>query len=225
MEKRKVAFIHTSPAAVGPLMQFYGEAAPELEITNLLDDGLLRLLAAKDAATAQARLTDMIAVAAATYRAEAAMITCSSVSKEMAERISERFELPVLKIDYPMARQAVRAGGKIGVAATFPPTLDPTRRLLSEAAREAGAEVEMIEDVTPEAYGALLSGDAERHDALLLESVSWLEAQGVSVVVLAQVSMARVLPKVGGRTGVPVLSSLHTSLDAIRRALDPRPGA
>ena len=225
MEKRKVAFIHTSPAAVGPLMQFYAEAAPELEITNLLDDGLLRLLAAQDLATAQARLTDMIAVAAATYRAEAAMVTCSSVSKEMVEGISEGFELPVLKIDYPMARQAVRAGGKIGVAATFPPTLVPTRRLLSEAAREAGAEVEIIEDVTAEAYDSLLSGDAERHDDLLLESVSRLERQGVCVVVLAQVSMARVLPKVEGRIGVPVLSSLHTSLDAIRRALDHRPGA
>ncbi len=44
--KRSVAFVHTSPAAVGPLMQFYAEAAPEFEITNLLDDGLLRLLAA-----------------------------------------------------------------------------------------------------------------------------------------------------------------------------------
>ena len=43
MNKTKIAFIHTSPAAIGPLMQFYGEAAPDLEITNLLDDGLLRL--------------------------------------------------------------------------------------------------------------------------------------------------------------------------------------
>ncbi|HEV2763953.1 MAG TPA: hypothetical protein VGV38_13305, partial [Pyrinomonadaceae bacterium] len=78
MEKRKVAFVHTSPPAVGPLMKFYSEAAPELEITNLLDDGLLRLLAAGDAATAEARLTDMIRVAARTYGAEAAMVTCSS---------------------------------------------------------------------------------------------------------------------------------------------------
>lgn len=225
MEKRKVAFIHTSPAAVGPLMQFYTEAAPELEITNLLDDGLLRLLAAQDSATAQGRLTDMIKVAAETYGAEAAMITCSSVAKEMVGRISERFELPVLKIDYPMARQAVRAGGKIGVAATFPPTLGPTRKLLSEAAEEAGIGVELIEDVTPEAYDALLSGDAGRHDDLLLASLSRLGAQGVSVVVLAQVSMARVLPKVDGRVGVPVLSSLHTSLEAIRGALDRRPVA
>ena len=38
----KLAFIHTSPAAIAPLMQFYGAAG--MEITNLLDDGLLRLL-------------------------------------------------------------------------------------------------------------------------------------------------------------------------------------
>jgi aspartate/glutamate racemase len=223
MEKRKVAFIHTSPAAVGPLMQFYAEAAPELEITNLLDDGLLRLLAADDSATAESRLTDMTAVAAETYHAEAAMITCSSVSKEMAERISGRFELPVLKIDYPMARRAVRAGGKIGVAATFPPTLVPTRRLIAGAAREAGVEVEIVEDVTPEAYEALLAGDAPRHDELLLDSISRLRSRGVSTVVLAQVSMARVLPRLDAGDGPPVLSSLHTSLEAIRAALRARP--
>jgi hypothetical protein len=37
--------------------------------------------------------------------------------------------------------------------------------------------------------------------------------------VLAQVSMARVLPKLDGRAKVPVLSSLHTSLEAVRAAL------
>ena len=225
MGKRKLAFVHTSPAAVGPLMQFYAGAAPDLEITNLLDDGLLRLLAAGDQETARERLTDMVGVAARTYGAEAAMITCSSVSKEMAEQIAGRFELPVLKIDYPMARSAVRAGARVGVAATFPPTLGPTRRLITEAAEEAGAEVEIVEQVAGGAYDALLAGDAERHDELLLAAVSELEARGVSVVVLAQVSMARVLPKVGGRVGVPVLSSLHTSLEAIREALGRGPAA
>ncbi|HJQ35366.1 MAG TPA: aspartate/glutamate racemase family protein [Pyrinomonadaceae bacterium] len=225
MEKRKVAFVHTSPAAVGPLMQFYAEAAPELEITNLLDDGLLRLLAAKEYDTAEARLTDMVRVAADVYGAEAAMVTCSSVSKEMVGRIAEGFPLPVLKIDYPMARRAVGAGRKVGVAATFPPTLVPTRRLIEEAAREAGAEVEIIEEVAEGAYDALLAGDAERHDALLVETVSRLEAKGAAVVVLAQVSMARTLPKLEGRAGVPVLTSLHTSLEEIRGALEQKPAA
>ena len=225
MEKRKVAFVHTSPAAVGPLMQFYAEAAPEFEITNLLDDGLLRLLAAKEFDTAQTRLTEMVRVAADVYGAEAAMVTCSSVSKEMVETIAGGFRVPVLKIDYPMARRAVGAGGRVGVAATFPPTLVPTRRLITEAAREAGAEVEIIEEVAEGAYDALLTGDAERHDELLLACVSRLEARGVSAVVLAQVSMARVLPKLEGRSGVPILSSLHTSLEEIRGAFGQERGA
>jgi aspartate/glutamate racemase len=217
--KRKIAFIHTSPAAIGPLMQFYTEAAPDLEITNLLDDGLLRLLAAKDYETARSRLSEMIKAARETYGAELAMITCSSVSKEMASELGEDFELPILKIDYPMARRAVRAGQRIGVAATFPPTLEPTGRLLKAAATEAGTPVEIIEEVAPEAYKALLANDTERHDELLLAAIDELEGRDVAAIVLAQVSMARILPRVEGRTKVPVLSSLNTSLEAIRDAL------
>ena len=219
MRKRKVAFIHTSPAAVGPLMQFYAEAAPELEITNLLDDGLLRLLAAGRGEDVRRRLSEMLRAAAETYKPELSMVTCSSVSKEMVDSLAHDFSFPVLKIDYPMARRAVGAGRRIGVAATFPPTLVPTRRLITEAAEEIGARVEIVEEVTPEAYDALLSNDTARHDELLLEAVSRLEGRGVAAVVLAQVSMARVLPKLDGRAAVPVLSSLHTSLEAVRAAL------
>src|SRR5215211_7938247 len=105
--KRSVAFIHTSPAAIGPLMQFYAEAAPELEVTNLLDDGLLRLLAAGRAPALQRRLEGMLGDAVETYQPELAMVTCSSVSKEMVDSLARDFAFPVRKIDYPMARRAV----------------------------------------------------------------------------------------------------------------------
>lgn len=219
LSKRKVAFIHTSPPAIGPLMQFYTEAAPELEITNLLDDGLLRFLAAKNLPGALERLTDMIKTASRVYEAELAMVTCSSVSKEMVEQLDAEFDLPVLKIDSPMAHRAVRAGQRIGVAATFAPTLAPTCKLLSEAATEAGTEIEIIQEVSTDAYKALLAGDTSSHDALLLDVVKRLEKQRVSTIVLAQVSMARILPQVESSVSVPVLSSLHTSLEAIRAAL------
>jgi Asp/Glu/hydantoin racemase len=124
-----------------------------------------------------------------------------------------------LKIDYPMARTAVRMGKRIGVAATFEPTLEPTRRLLDEAAIEAETSIEIIQEVAPEAYKALLANDTERHDELLLAAIEVLERRDVSAIVLAQVSMARILPRLGGRIKAPVLSSLHTSLDAIREAL------
>ena len=223
--KQRVAFIHTSPAAIGPLMQFYTSAAPEFEITNLLDDGLLRLLAARELATAEARLSDMITAARDTYGAELAMITCSSVPQETARRLDAKFDLPVLKIDYPMARQAVAAGRRIGVAATFAPTLVPTTKLIMDAAAEAGVEVEIVSDVAPEAYDALLANDAARHDELLVALVERLQGKDVSAVVLAQVSMARVLPHLEGRMRVPVLTSLHTSLDAVRQAFGETAGA
>src|SRR5918998_4470975 len=173
--KRSVAFIHTSPAAVGPLMQFYAAAAPELEVTNLLDDGLLRLLAAGRAGDVRRRLEGMLRSAAETYAPELSMVTCSSVSKETVDALARDFDFPVLKIDYPMARRAVRAGRRIGVAATFPPTLAPTSRLLREAAAEAGTEIEIIEEVAAEAYKALLANDTATHDGLLSTAVENLQ--------------------------------------------------
>ena len=220
MTTRDIALIHTSPAAIPPLMQFYSEAAPDFRITNLLDDGLLRLLAAQNYAVARERLASMIETATQTYGAELAMITCSSVTKNMAEQLNDSFTIPVLKIDYPMARQAIEYGKRIGLAATFPPTIAPTTRLLNDAAAEAGTEIEIVEQVVAEAYQALLAGNPESHDELLLEGIKKLEQSNVSTIVLAQVSMARILPVLEDRISVPVLSSLHTSLDAIRDVLN-----
>jgi aspartate/glutamate racemase len=218
--KRKIAFIHTSPAAIGPLMQFYAESAPELEITNLLDDGLLRLLASKNITQAEHRLGDMIGAARLAYGSELAMVTCSSVSKEMIKDLSSTVDIPLLKIDYPMARKAVEMASRIGVAVTFRPTLETTSNLLNDAAAEAGRAIEILPEIVEEAYDALLAGDHASHDDMLLAGINRLAEQKVEVVLLAQVSMARILPRLAGRVPVPVLSSLSTSLMAIREALN-----
>jgi Asp/Glu/hydantoin racemase len=217
--KTQIAFIHTSPAAIAPLAQFYTEAAPDLEFTNLLDDGILRFFRFGDEQAAEHRLIELIKIARHVYRAEVALVTCSSVSGEMRERLQRVFDFPVLKIDDPMARRAVAAGGRIGVAVTFPPTAETTGKLLRDAAAEAGRMVEIVTEVAPEAYHALLNGDQRKHDELLLALVKRLDEQDVDVIVLAQVSMARVLPQLGKQLKAPALTSLHTSLDAVRQAL------
>lgn len=214
--KRKIVFIHTSPAAIAPLVQFYGAAAPELEITNLLDDGILRLFAAGQTVATENRLAGMIDAARAAYGAELALLTCSAVSRTMLENLRRGAHLPILKIDDALARQAVRVGRKIGVVVTFAPTLNTTCQLLTEAADEAGIAIDLIPEVLPEAYQALLAGDHAQHDVLLSAAVQRLEARGVDAIVLAQVSMARILPQLEGQVTTPVLTSLHTSLQAIR---------
>ncbi len=222
---RKIAFLHASPAALTPLAHYYKQAAPDLEITNLLDDGLLRLFAAGAWAVVELRLGEMLATARDVHAAEAALLTCSAVPGPILARLRRTAGLPVLKIDESVARAAVRAGRRIGLVVTFPPTLETSRTLLEDAAAEVGISIDIVSRLVPQAYDALLAGDAATHDQQVLTAIEELTAEGVEVIVLAQVSMARVLPSVEGRIAVPILSSLHTSLEALRELLAERPSS
>lgn len=200
-------------------MQFYRESAPDLRITNLVDDGILGLLAEKNVAAALDRLRDMLSSAQRGYQARAILIACSSVPRRMVAALREGSEIPIVKIDEPMARRAIEAGSRIGVMATLPSTVEPTSSLILETAEDTGKPVELVTRLEAAAFQALNTGDAERHDSLLVAALEALQEENVDAIVLAQVSMARVLPKLDGRLRVPVLSSPSTSLEGLRAAL------
>lgn len=219
LQKRRVTFLHTAAPAVPPLIQFYSANAPDLEITNLLEDGIIRMLGAGQAGQAEQRLRAMMQAACDVYASELAMVTCSSVTLETTRRLEAEFGIPVIKIDGPMARKAVGLGSRIGVVVTFEGTIKPTSRLLEDTAASMNREIEITIEVVAGAYQALLAGDNATHDALLLESIRTLAERGVDSIVLAQVSMARVRNEAQKHVPVPVLSSFDTSLLAIREAL------
>jgi len=220
--KRKIAFIHTSPAAIPPLAEYFKTNAPEFEITNLLDDGMLRFFAASDEARSEARLRDLIGAAIDPYGAELAMITCSAVSRPVMARLGAAFPIPLVKIDDALALRAVSCGTRLGVLVTFPPTQATTERLLRETAWAEKKPIELHTLVVADAYEALLGGKPERHDQLLIAALRKLAGYPLDAIVLAQVSMARILPKLPSELAMPVLYSLPVSLDAVRTALDGR---
>ncbi len=137
MTKTPICFLHTAHAAIPPLARCFAESAPDLQITNLLDDGILRFLAKGNHAAAERRLAGLVAAARDAYRAELIMVTCSSVTREMIDALRPSAGAPLLKIDDAMAERAVRAGRRLGVLATSPPTVEPTTRLLNRAAADA----------------------------------------------------------------------------------------
>jgi len=214
--RRRIAFLHTAYPAIAPLMQFYSEHAADLEITNLLEDGILRMLGEGRRDEAEGRLRSMMGAARRTYGVELAMITCSSVPLATARRLSDEFEIPVIKIDGPMARRAVEIGPRVGVAVTFHGTVEPTTALIRDTAGELGRSAEVTVKMACGAYEALMRGDSAGHDAVLLKTIEELAASGVDSIVLAQVSMARVRTAAAELVSVPVLSSFDTSLEAIR---------
>ncbi|MCZ2150151.1 MAG: aspartate/glutamate racemase family protein [Bryobacterales bacterium] len=216
--RRQVAFIHTSPAAIPMLADYYLDHAPELEITNLLDDGILRFFARQKESEAEERFVDLLCAARDTYNSELAMVTCSAVSRNMMRRLEDATGLPLVKIDEALALEAVTSARRLGVLVSFPPTQAVIRKLLEDAAADAGVEVELTFKLVPEAYEALLGGKNIHHDELLLEGLEELGREPVDAIVLAQVSMARLLRKLPPLP-VPVLSSLRASLNTIRERL------
>jgi hypothetical protein len=198
--KRRIALIHAVPAAIGPLVQYYSEAAPELDLYNLLDDGLTRLFALDDASRAHHRLAEMIAAARDTYQAELALLTCSAVPRPALEALRAAAGIPVLKIDEPMAQAAVKAGRRLGVIVAFPPTVETARRLLLDADPSVELTIELVPDLAaiPAAAQRLASLDA---------------------IVLAQLSMAPLAPGLRRRLPILIFTSLDTSLAAVREAL------
>jgi Asp/Glu/hydantoin racemase len=146
------------------------------------------------------------------YGVAAAIVTCSSVELEYLCCLQAETGIPVFKIDEPMARCAAAAGRRILAMVTFEPTVETTRRLLLAHGAE---EVRVC--VVPGAYAALLNGDAGKHDRRVIEAVD--AAAGCDCIVLAQVSMAHLRDEVQRRTGIPVFSSLETSLEAVRKTL------
>lgn len=206
---RRLTILHASRAAVDPVATFYAAQQPEWQITNILDDGIMRCLRSRDWDRAVLLLEGWAARADDSYGADAILITCSALPVESLLALKGRVGKPLFKIDEPMARLAVQTGERIGVLSTFPATRETTNDLLRWAA--GGKEITIVEELEEVALQKLLAGDERGHDEMVLATAERFRGR-VDVLVLAQVSMARLAKEIEGRLGVPVLESLSTSL-------------
>jgi Asp/Glu/hydantoin racemase len=213
-----VAAVFTGPALVQPIGALCRELLPEYDVENIVDDSLLRDVIAAGHVTPAVRRR-MFRYYEAGLDMGAALIfnTCSSVG-EVASAARDIIDVPIVKIDDAMASQAVQLADSIGVLATVPTTLGPTVRLLEAKAREQGKTVRIQEGLAGGAFQALLGGDPERHDAIVLDAAARV-AEGAEVIVLAQASMARMEAKLAAHTGRRVLSSARSGVESVRAHL------
>lgn len=197
--------VHTSFLAVASLTDLFSEIAPDVELRHRVEDGLLRDVIAAGGVTPELR-ERLLGVfrEAADDGCDVVFSQCSSVGG-VADEAAALVEVPVVKMDTPMADRACELGTRIGVVATLATTLGPTRELIERAAREKGVEVQVETRLVDGAFARLEAGDRAAHDEAVLGAIRALFAR-VDVVVCAQGSMAAVLPRLG-ETPVPVLTS------------------
>jgi Asp/Glu/hydantoin racemase len=219
MKQKTLGLVHTSATLVPVFAQLCKDKLPGVNVFNIADDSLAKGIIASGS------LTPTITRRVASYLesaelagADYIMVTCSSIGPAV-EAGAKLIGVPVLRVDQPMADQAVATGRKIGVIATLRTTLEPTADLISRRAAKAGKKIELTSRLCEGAFDALMSGDAATHDAKVAAALKELSQQ-VEVIVLAQASMARVvdtLPPEARR--VPILASPGIAVDYLATVL------
>lgn len=222
----QLAIVHTSFALVDTLGRAVREALPEVGVTHIVDDTALAYVRKHGVNRALMRRMLALFSAAAEGEADVILSACTSVGEavDAARRI---IDVPIVKIDEPMAERAVKEGRRIGILATVESAIEPARRLISDKAAQAGVEVSLTGDVCEGIFELLQSGDpsdAARYDAALTARIMDM-ASGSDVIVLAQASMARVIPalEAGAPVPVPVLCSPGPAIQRVARLMGIRP--
>jgi len=220
MNQKTLALIHTGTFLVPVFAELVKETMPHVRVFNIVDESLLHnTIAAKRLTPLTARRLAGYIESAEEAGADVIMVTCSSVGP--AVEASWPFAaVPVLRVDQPMADEAVRVGRRIGVIATLPTTLQPTADLVRARAAAQGRDVEIVEHLCEGAFEAVSSGDGETHDRIVAAGLRDLMGQ-VDAVVLAQASMARVVDSLPAEEKTtPIFSSPRLGLEAARKALE-----
>lgn len=205
-----LTFLHTSPLHIKTFNDLLERSGARPNVNHLLHEALL------DEAKAARTVTDRVAAKLEAVIKEAAatsaviLCTCSTLGG-VAEGLAETYNMAILRVDRPMAEQAVRQGKKIAVVAALASTLEPTRLLLEEAARLANKEVEIRLSVCEGAWAEFEAGDVAAYHASIARHLTELAADA-DVIVLAQASMMGAVALVN--VAPPVLSSPELGLAA-----------
>ena len=215
-----LGLIHTTPVTVPAMKDLAAAELPGVRVVNILDDSLLADVIAAGGVTDSVRRRLRTYVQSAREAGAQAVMSCCSSIGDAVEALAAESDIPVLRIDAPMAEEAVARGTRIGVLATVQTTLAPTAGLIRRTAERLGKQVTVEAVVVEGAYDHLRAGRGEEHDRLVLATLQDLIRRS-DVVVLAQASMARLIAALPEPPNVPILTSPRSGLFAAASRVTP----
>lgn len=216
----KVALVYTSttPELIELVEKEVAAVLPkDTEVASYQDPSILAEVRDAGYVTAPpaARLVGMY-MTAVSDGADAILNLCSSVGEvaDAAQEIGRYTGIPIVRVDEEMCREAVRQGKRIGVMATLPTTLNPTKNTIMRVAREMNRQVELVDALVDGAFGL----DQEQFRALMSEYAGKIAGQ-VDVILFAQGSMAYCEEYIHEKYDKVVLSSPRFGAAALKDAL------
>lgn len=188
--RKKLTILHTTLATTTTIPAMIRELYPdEFDIVNVLDDSLLNDIkcSGRMSASVIERFIQYACIAK-NNGSDALLLACSSLGKA-ADIARELLDIPLYKIDEPMADQAVESGNNILVLGTVKSTLEPTSDLIRSKRKSQKQSITCI--LIPDVF-ELYEIDREQHDQRIAEVIQE-HLNTYDVIVLAQASMANAI--------------------------------
>jgi hypothetical protein len=213
----RIALIHAVAVAMAPVHAAFARLWPEAECADLLDTSLSvdRERDGELTRTMRRRIGSLAEYAEGTGAA-GVLFTCSAFG-EAIEEAAASAAIPVLKPNEAMFERAQQAGRRIGMLATFPPSVAGMEDEFRGLARRRGSAA-TIETICVEgAMAALRAGDGATHDRLVAAAAPRLE--DCDAVLLAHFSTARAEAAVGAVLQCPVLTAPGAAVETLKARL------
>lgn len=188
--RKKLTILHTTLATTTTIPAMIRELYPdEFDVVNVLDDSLLNDIkcSGRMSASVIERFIQYACIAK-NNGSDALLLACSSLGKA-ADIARELLDIPLYKIDEPMADQAVESGNNILVLGTVKSTLEPTSDLIRSKRKSQEQSITCI--LIPDVF-ELYEIDREQHDQRIAEVIQE-HLNTYDVIVLAQASMANAI--------------------------------
>ncbi len=215
--KTRIALIHAVTVAVEPVRDAFRQLWPEAECANILDDSL-SLDRERDGVLTDAmkhRIRALAEYGAATG-ADGVLFTCSAFG-EAIDAAAAQSPIPVLKPNEAMFEAALGMGRRIGMLATFAPSVGSMEDEFREMAAAGGKRATIETYCVPGAMAALKAGDGAEHNRLIAEAAP--RFSDCDVVLLAHFSTARAAPAVTAALKRPVLTSPGSAVAKLKEVI------
>lgn len=199
--------------------EFFEKYCAGHKLVQINDGDMIKQVIANDGVTPHIRRTlYRIFSVAQDCGADVILNQCSSVG-QAAEDVAKLIDVPVFRIDRPMAEKAVELATDVGVIATVATTLGPTSELIRRCGNEASKPMNVSENLAAGAFEKLMDGERDAHDEILMGTALKV-AETADVIVFAQATMARLAPAVIEKTGKTVLTSFESGMQGLANLIN-----
>ena len=216
-QRYRIGAIHALMNAIPTTQLAFDRGWPGADVAHLLDGSLYldRNLGAADDAELASRIHRLVRYSAET--GAQGIIMTGSFFGEAVKQARVGMDIPVATSFEGIVERAFELDRPLHVLATAPDSASLLAEELGREAADRGQELSVTRQAVDGAMDALIGGDPESHDRLVLDAVRAVDAE--TAILFAQFSMERILPGAAVAHSAPVAGPASAGVARLRQLI------